>query len=368
MRVQSALANIPIWTEQTTRAKPPWLSTVCWNRRVFARSALVFDDNGEKKYFKFVYATQNPYLVCCSPLRPVLDFHVRMEEVHKGNWEDLAATAWRHRFSIDFMDCCFWQDLPVVPLESMQVLPELLHIGGEEVASDSDLVPYSTFVEGLPDTEAAATSTSSSAKVVRAPSANQDLVSKYPWLQRHMDSQGRAKGHARSQAGKLPIQEEPLPEDADGDVAVQAVFDELHKMREEWQVGVAGEVSDFVVSLIGGPWSQKRFGKAYHCFRSSARRGAPEAWCVEYGLTKTASFEISLYGDRLAALLGKAWCHRLQYFYDIYLQSTEVRCRYTHADVEAYEPPADFVEAMGTLQGRQRARATQVNSTLPQMQ
>ena len=233
--------------------------------------------------------------------------------------------------------------------------------------ADSDLVPFSTFVQGLPGkAPAAASEASSSANVVSAAPAKAALLAQYPWLEQHLDSQRKATTKAASKGPELPLTEEPPSLEAEvDDDAIQAVFDALHKKREEWHMGAAGEPSDFTVSLVGGAWSQKKFGKAYHAFKSAARRGDPEDWCGEYGLNKSASFEISLYGEPLAALLAQAWCHRLQYFYNIYLQCAEAGCTYSQKDVEAYEAPAEFKEAIGTLTGRQLARAAQISSIVP---
>ena len=100
---QAVLRQHPVWADRKWRRHPFWLRTVCQDRDSFMNTALVFKlPNSELRYFKFLYATQNPYFACFSTMfkeeaySPVSD-SLSCEQ-HYANDQ------WHQTFCIDFMD------------------------------------------------------------------------------------------------------------------------------------------------------------------------------------------------------------------------------------------------------------------------
>ena len=62
--------------------------------------------------------------------------------MHKGKFAEEFANSWQHRFSVDFMQCLAWEDLPAVPVGAIGVLLEVVHLGHTEVLSDCEVVPF----------------------------------------------------------------------------------------------------------------------------------------------------------------------------------------------------------------------------------
>jgi hypothetical protein len=62
---------------------------------------------------------------------------------------------------------------------------------------------------------------------------------------------------------------------------------------------------------------------------------------------------------------AKAWCSRLQYFYDIYVDADDPGCVYTEHDVNSYVEPKEFTDMAIVLTGRTLARVAQIRGIRP---
>jgi hypothetical protein len=60
------------------------------------------------------------------------------------------------------------------------------------------------------------------------------------------------------------------------------------------------ECADFRVTILGGAWLMEEKGKAFDAFPGAARKGGVEDWCIQYGLTRSARFNVDLYGEHHA--------------------------------------------------------------------
>ena len=163
-------------------------------------------------------------------------------------WQDDSLAYYERDFTVDFHSSCSAEALPRIPMERIQVLPNLAHLGGlQTVVSDSDLVPLETFLANLPPLppRAARDLKPKPADKV-SPKAKEDLVAKHPWLQHRFEANAKQppkKSASKEELAPAASQEDSDPE-ADGtpevqeDSRVEDVFEKAS--AEEGTIAFAG--------------------------------------------------------------------------------------------------------------------------------
>jgi hypothetical protein len=163
----------------------------------------------------------------------------------------------------------------------------------------------------------------------------------------------------------LDSDEEGQPLADDDDVAA-AAFAALEEQRLEWLGPALHEPTDFKVTILGGVWTQRNKGVAYGAVRGAAvREESLEAWLQSNGFPKSARFDVSLYGDKNACAMARAWCHRMQFFRDLVVTGDDPTYQYDDGVIAGYTEPSDFREMVPLLRGRQLARAEQIRALRP---
>ena len=88
---------------------------------------------------------------------------------------------------------------------------------------------------------------------------------------------------------------------------------------------------DFAVVELYGIATQLRDGASY---QGVTRGSIAEDWCFQRGLRKSAPFHLDLYTPSAAATLVRAWCHRMQYFFNLHVaRGLDVRHMLPQAEV-----------------------------------
>ena len=62
-------------------------------------------------------------------------------------------------------------------------------------------------------------------------------------------------------------------------------------------------------------------GVSFDSYRGEAVPGTPVAFCMAYGLFKSATFSLRLYGDGDGRILTNAWVRRILALFDIWVQA-----------------------------------------------
>jgi hypothetical protein len=353
--------------------KQIWLGQVCSNRTYFAETALVFETEAGLCFYKFLFAVQKPFLAIFSLLKED-EQYLPCSSGAPSNWEDAHLAIYERSFTVNLHSSCSAEALPRVPLERIQVLPNLVHLGSQTVASDCDLVPFETFLANLPPLPARAPRTRQSKPADKmSPQSQQELVAKHPWLQNFVEA--RAKHAPKKKASQEELEPAASQQESDSesddtpevreDARVEDVFDELRQKREQWHLQGDPRRVDFRVSLLGGAWQKRVRGKAYDAFRGQALKGEAEDWCTSHGLQKTARFDVDTHGETTAAILAEAWCHRMQYFFSLHKEARSVQYVYCEADFANYEEPQALQELVPTLSGKSLQRVLQIRALRP---
>ena len=149
-------------------------------------------------------------------------------------------------------------------------------------------------------------------------------------------------------------------------LSVEDVVDMLYK-RRYLLAHDATEVADFKVQLRGGQWTAAHVGEAYDSFRSFAMKGDASRLCALFGMTATATFSIKLYTEAGAERLAQLWCHRLQWYLDVWMAHGRAEdFRFDDALVASYdEPPAGPAGHTGGEDDAFQRRLATIRATRP---
>ena len=356
------LGSFDIAGGQVDPPRPVWLPPFCWNRSLLSSVALRFAGVTGKRFYRFLYATQNPLYACFCEMEEAENY-VATGPASLGKWAEGAVDDWSHHFNMDFEALRHWDELPQANVEDIHVLPDLHLLPGNQVVSGADYVPLQIFLSWLPPIRQGQ---AKAPKAEDTPTVEPGLLAKYPWMTRFVQEEAAASSSASptSKAARSePAGDEP---DALDDDQVQAVFEALEEKRQAWDLHAPGDFADFKISLVGGPWQQRHKGKTFVAFLGAVRKGSTsEQWCIQHQMPKAARFEISVYGETGAYTMAHAWCHRLDFLFSLYDPSQGSASTYHATRMAGYEEPPDFAEFAESASGTQLTRVQWLRSLLP---
>ena len=73
------------------------------------------------------------------------------------------------------------------------------------------------------------------------------------------------------------------------------------------------DATDFVVDFRGGKYTQSQKGVVIDSVRARAVGSAAMGWCGKFGLSKSATFSLAMYGEPEATLLAFECARRLHF-------------------------------------------------------
>ena len=100
----------------------------------------------------------------------------------------------------------------------------------------------------------------------------------------------------------------------------------------------------FVARKRGGVSQQLKTGELNHGIQGACSNDYSTGWAKGRGLHVTFKATFSEYGPELSAKLVRAWCHRMQYFYDLELASTDADFAFTQDIIDGYVEPSELTE------------------------
>ena len=267
-----------------------------------------------------------------------------------------------HKFTVDFARSMGWESLPEVPVENIEVMFGLVHVGDDQVFSNRCWKPLAGVLRAIPHkTTAAGSRGPKQASVPRSAAAV--VIEQYPWLEATMFGSAKQQhGHSRSKTPNGAPRVGDEGDDSDigefNDSDVEGALDELRARREAW-AGVDTAVPEFFrVSLLGGSWTAKNKGTAFDAFKGFVPAGSiADDWCVLYRLQKSSRYDITRYTERGANLCASTWCAAMHHFFCIWESQPDAAYKYTEADVRSWQPDREFLDLLPTLSVAARPRA-----------
>jgi hypothetical protein len=346
----------------------PWLPAVCRNRLYFDRCLFAFGEPAQH-YFWFVYALQSPFAACFVKANPCED------EVDGGHGfaalHDASLHVFEHRFEIDWSVFVFSDEHFVDPGLPMQVLEGCTLRGSGTIVCEADWAQYDTVAASLPQVAAADAQGGSRKKEAADfadPIAETPIWVTYPWLMDDWDKCGH-----ENEATPLPVADfcsssacEHDPEDPVLSMSAEEVVTELEALRARWGQHDNFVLEDFKVSIRGGPWTQMAKGVVADICRAEACNVLAQGFCQHYQLPKSGSFSLAKFGESHAHSLARAWAHRFQFWFDLWIErGAHYRVLFVQGDPAKYNEPSWVADMRGECNRHSLDRLEQIRALNP---
>lgn len=195
------------------------------------------------------------------------------------------------------------------------------------------------------------------------------LLKDFPWLEEYISTQEPDEDDSFQRKSKLrkdPDDNSPqvcmLSEDQ-----IQAVFDELQRMRMDWHNVHGYGASDFVMERRGGGWTHDKKNIFSDGLKWYARGADAVEWCIKFGLQTTDNYAWPRHGEDIVAVFGTQWCRRIQTFYNYYTASDD-QPHFHYTDVHVpLEEDHEFGTVMATmpLESHAYKRSEEIKSVWP---
>eukprot|EP00971_Amphidinium_carterae_P154361 3060951-Amphidinium_carterae.5 len=143
------------------------------------------------------------------------------------------------------------------------------------------------------------------------------------------------------------------------EVAGEELFKQLVEARDVFAgQSHTEEENQFRITLIGESRLLEQRGSGVHAFQGRVKKDTDaEHMCNDLVLQKSSRYETSAFGSDSAAVLARAWVHRMAFILKTYKNSDASTFQ---TALLVYEPPEDYVACLPLLSGRARMRAQQI--------
>jgi hypothetical protein len=315
---------------------------MCEHRQFFATCLLKVHVGEDYHVFKFVYAMQNPLLVCLMAVDEVdgsehaltpCAFHHECVDM----WEFTFLAKWSFRYSDD----CVFEGAT-----SVEVMTDAIYCSGGRICCDSRWQSLSTLMAILPYTGRGMRNADETAEPVKkSPNFTSDPWMAYPGMWDFV------KEATDKDFPDSPDEDEGSDHDNDDDALDRmdpdaAVARLLERRFELGDDAMEDSRMFYRWVLRGGKWTGAMKGVAFDCYAPSALHNTAAYDFVDQypSLKLSASFSIALYGDAAALTFARAWIHRHFFFLAIWMAADCSPAHvFTDADVDSYVEPADLI-------------------------
>jgi hypothetical protein len=306
---------------------------------------------------------QSPRYVALCPVEEI-PIYFSADAVTPENWGVVSDASMRHKFKINFAVLMSAADVPAVGEAQVGVILDVIHRGHTRLESRSREIPLLQYLQQVPESGRAVASGDTEAK---PSSKKKSLLDQFPWLldyERKLDffASSDSKSKKKTYSDSSVQIDDDLGELCEDDL--DAALDELHLAREAL-MGDQSELvcEDFKPRVLGGKWLVRHSGKPFDAIQGSCKNPESEEFSERRLGTKTMRFTISL-GIKNAGVLARAWCSRLQYFYDVERADEHgALAIFNDAHRASYVEPLEFVQLADSLPSAElRARIDKIRN------
>ena len=368
---QVLLGSFPVYDGKAKGYEdmPDWAITVCRHREHFRLCALTAESQGSCKAYAVLFAVKSPFLLSLAPLHRVERAIPYLTGVSMRQLLELQDTIFEHDFILEWGHTTSDMTGIFTGMDNIMVIPGLGHLQGGRVCSHCDAVSLQDFVKDLPKPSRSKRTTPAKEPVAKV---SPELMQTYPWLQQFSESLDNAKAAGDTSTDlddeTSAVLLEPAHDDMDGmeegfveafiqspgvaassmDMtsieadALETALQALQTKRSSWEHEDKLETTDFETWIKGGSWKQQHRGSGTDSTMARACSEVSTAWCKLYGLQKSTSFSHKKFGEEAAACLALAWCHRMQFFYNIYKLVDTHGYVYCEDDWTSYQEDESF--------------------------
>eukprot|EP00971_Amphidinium_carterae_P231624 4596736-Amphidinium_carterae.1 len=286
---------------------------LCLCREVLKDCVLQLElHDAETKWFKYVYAKQQPFQLYLQPLQ-LLDQTLSLPHTLTRNaWEQSQKEYREYIWEFHTADYCGGDDFVGVNPEDIKVVANVVYETSARLSTRSSLEPLLHHTGPLrrPARRPRNEATGSAGPELPPKKAKTDEVP--AWMQNLL---GTYKDTHKGKSGEheVPVAgvdlEGPDTDDEDYEETFAAVFLELERRRTEIKEREHDMSDCFGMALLGGRGVAKK-GKAVHGCRCLAKPTSfVYAFLSFFGLPVTSSFEFTVYTEVVAYKLLELWQH-----------------------------------------------------------
>ena len=367
--ILSTLRSMPVDDEVVhVASSPDWLGWMCEHRDFFSRCLLrwhedVPNEEAVVKIFRFVFAYQNPLLVCVVAVEQE-EYGQRL--VSPADFFNHIGAGWQHKFRSTW--CLRYSDDGVFDAaRDIEVLPNAMYVSSGCICSASEWQSLASLEQVLPRRSISRPKRAKQDEHEQCEQAVPEPWMEYPamweFLKEKVEVVARRKRFKTTpDHGDDPHHEVRM----DGDQAVA----ELVRRRVE----LAKEVDDeelrnsYSVNIRGGKWTGENKGVAYDCYACYAINSSLAAEFVQSfsNVRSSASWSIRAYGDVAAHVLAMAWGHRHHHFLNRWVA---VGCpeghKFSEEDIGLYSEPDALRGLASDAVGPLADRIRQIREMVP---
>jgi hypothetical protein len=329
------LESCPVHADEPEiKMLPWWLKGVCQQRDEFIGCVLLTSlEEGAQGYY-LLHATKSPFHAVFLPLRmnklPLPSVVGLSEEAALGAW-----SSW-HQWGFDYSPGAYVSDseLDLPEGQTILVIHDLFFQPGCRLVGSREPEKLEEALAQRPAPPAAEPSQPSISAKARK-SAEEDALAQYPWLAEYLDK-GEPRTRKRCKTSSHEGGEGLEPPELD-DAAMALVWQKIEEFRQQWGMDGPNQEGDFVTAVKGGAWTARHLGIAVERVTADARKGAPSHFCQSYGLNQGMSFTLKRYGALNCSVLALEWCHRMQHWFNLWLEQDDPKFHYSEEELLSYE-------------------------------
>ena len=252
------------------------------------------------------------------------------------------------RFKVNFADFATGADVDIPELPNMFVIPGVHYIGGLYATAHSMSKRFVEFVAEDPEPTRQLRSEGNRSK---SDAVLDKLLQDFPWLLDLYDTEAKAKAKRKaktddpSEDSESESYEVPDVDEEQRERNLQAIDEARARLdasgRRYWD--------DFKIDILGGADLFERTGRPFDFICSSFRGLLAQDFCKRRGTGQTFRADHDVYGEHCCQVLCRAWCHRLQYYYELEKSAPAGHALvFIAAHHAAYIEPTEFQDMVAT--------------------
>ena len=119
-------------------------------------------------------------------------------------------------------------------------------------------------------------------------------------------------------------------------------MDLLESKRKGWEAEGVGKHGICRLAVCKGASTFEKTGYPFDAVLASASGHAAVAWCKTYMGKVDRRWDFSLYGEHGPFVLARSWCHKVNYFHNLWQSSLDPDHSFSEEEIQNWPEPHEF--------------------------